>query len=96
MFERSPFCRHLPAIGHVLQFMRDQAPEYVRDTISLSEAGVTSAVDILRTELIETFCANFGIIPTFGGLTTPESQCAELLLTDKYLSDRWNIEGKEH
>jgi lipoate-protein ligase A len=78
-----------------LEFMQDRSPVHIRGTTSLYDSGVRLNSDSLRILMIESFRDHFDVSLTTDGLSHRETVCSMQLLNDKYLSDCWNLEGKE-
>lgn len=81
------------AIG--LGYMKEQSPEYIVDTASLAEYGVSSDGSLLQKLLIAAFKEHFVVDCLSEQLSVAENTYMSQLLTEKYSSDLWNFEGVE-
>jgi len=78
-----------------LSFMRDRAPGLAKDAASLEQCGVFAEFGPVRRQLAEAFQRYFSVRLSSQPLTEQECSLAERLLTERYATDRWNLEGVE-
>lgn len=78
-----------------LTYMREQLPEHAKGTTSLAECGVNTDWFDLHKTLAYAFGQYFGAELRSDSLTRAEQNDVEKLLSDKYLTDSWNMEGTE-
>ena len=76
-----------------LTYMRDRAPEHAEGTASLADYGVTADRNGLLQGLSRTFSSYFAVELINDLLTDRELTDMNELLSNKYLSERWNLEG---
>lgn len=62
---------------------------------ALEDLGVTVTREALAEMAVESFCETFGSEVVPGGLSLGEEERARKLLTQKYLDQRWTLDGKE-
>jgi hypothetical protein len=73
--------------------MRENIPEVADSTTSLSEYGVTCELRLLQTKLASAFSSHFCLDLCDDNLTASEQSERALLISDRYSSDLWNLEG---
>jgi lipoate-protein ligase A len=78
-----------------LSYMRERAPELAEDVVSLAECGVTAKREILLCRLATAFGTYFGCRLLESQLSAGEEADMSRLLTERYLSGQWNMEGTE-
>jgi lipoate-protein ligase A len=78
---------------HGLQYMKDRAPEYADNAVSLSDCGVTVDITALKSMLVEAFKHNMDADISAECLSPDERRMSEELLAAKYAADRWNLQG---
>jgi len=78
---------------HGLQYMKDRAPEYAENAVSLYDCGVNVDITALKSMLVEAFKQNMDVDISAVGLSPDERHMSEELLTAKYATDRWNLQG---
>ncbi len=76
-----------------LAYMRDQDPVHAEGTASLDEFGVSMDRDGLFQELIAAFSGYFGVTLGNDTLSGREREDMIQLCSNRYLTDRWNLEG---
>jgi lipoate-protein ligase A len=76
-----------------LSFMKEQAPEFAEGTASLAEYGVSMERSALVNELVAAFRGYFDV--TLQSYTLSESEQVDMegLISNRYSSDAWNLEG---
>jgi lipoate-protein ligase A len=78
-----------------LTYMRERSPELASDTVSLADCGVTARREALLEQLVAAFAAYFNCPLAVAGLSGVEQADMKQLLAERYLVDRWNLEGTE-
>ncbi|NTV49430.1 MAG: lipoate--protein ligase family protein [Geobacteraceae bacterium] len=76
-----------------LTYMRDQAPEHAEGTVSLTDCGVGADRDLLLQKLSGSFAGYFGVELTKDILSDQEQTDMNELLSSKYSTEQWNLEG---
>jgi lipoate-protein ligase A len=76
-----------------LTYMREQVPEHAEGTASLAEYGITAGRELLLAEMAATFGTHFGINLLDDTLSELEQEDMMNLLSNRYSSDLWNLEG---
>ncbi len=79
------------AIG--LSYMREQLPDHVGGTASLSEYGVHAERDSLHQGITAAFSDYFATELATDSLSEREQADMNKLLAEKYSADLWNLEG---
>jgi len=77
-----------------LAFMRDQTPEHAEGTVSLAECGVSADRAHLLQGLLRSFAGYFGVVLKNEILSNREQADMKELLSNKYSTEQWNLEGK--
>ncbi|MDA8414556.1 MAG: biotin/lipoate A/B protein ligase family protein [Desulfobacteraceae bacterium] len=77
-----------------LHYMKDRSPEYVYDTVSLSECGVSADHTTLKGLLVDAFRHHLGVATYVSDLSQEEDRLSQELMLKKYSSDRWNMQGE--
>jgi len=76
-----------------ITYMSKQLPEYFEDTTSLSDCGI----DIVKNDLQHTLAAAFseytGAELECDSLSVEEDVDMKYLMKNKYVTDKWNLEG---
>lgn len=78
-----------------LRYMKEQSLEYIVDTASLAEFGVSSDSNLLQQLLIAAFKEHFSVDCVTDRLSVAEKRDMSRLLAERYSSDLWNLEGEE-
>lgn len=78
-----------------LMYMRDQRSAYAEGVASLAELGVNVDCDQLNRELMAAFSNHFAVTLKNDTLSEAERTDMGHLLTCKYSSAQWNLEGME-
>jgi lipoate-protein ligase A len=73
--------------------MREQPPEQAEGAASLAECGVSIDRDLLLQELAAAFCDYFEVRLESDSLSEAEQADREGLVSNRYRSDAWNLEG---
>lgn len=76
-----------------LKYMRENIPEVADSTTSLAECGVTCDLRLLQTKLAAAFNSHFCLDLCDDSLTASEQSEKALLISTRYSSDLWNLEG---
>ena len=76
-----------------LTYLRDQDPEQARGAASLTEYGVSADRDSLLLEMAAAFSDYFGTDLESAALSEPEKADMMTLITNRYSTDSWNLEG---
>lgn len=76
-----------------LSYMKDQTPEYAEGTASLADYGVKAERNILVNDLAASFSEYFGVTLQSDILSAAEQADMEGLISSRYSSDAWNLEG---
>ena len=76
-----------------LTYMREQSPEYAEGSASLAEYGVSAEKNCLLQELSEAFSSYFNIELENDILSDLEQADMNELLSSKYSTEQWNLEG---
>jgi len=87
----------IPVVNRVqygLQNMKDRSPEYAAHTVSLSDCGVSADIPALKRMFAEAFRRRMGVVTGVSGLSQDEQRMSQELLSKKYTSDRWNLQGE--
>lgn len=75
-----------------LSYMKVQAPEYAHGVTSLADLGIADN-GRLRQALAASFKEHFGVVLIPDVLSAAERQTAAELLTNKYSTNQWNLDG---
>ncbi|MGD0584579.1 MAG: lipoate--protein ligase family protein [Oryzomonas sp.] len=78
-----------------LSFMREREPALAEDAASLEQCGIPADYGLVRRKLTEAFQRNFTVQLSPQPLTEQERSLAGELLTRRYATDQWNLEGVE-
>lgn len=76
-----------------LTYMREQVPEHAEGSASLTECAVLIDRKLLLAELAATFGTHFGVKLLNDALSELEQVDMMDLLSNRYASDLWNLEG---
>ncbi len=76
-----------------LTYMREQSPEYANGTASLAEYGVSADRNSLLQGLSEAFSSYFNVEFEKDTLSDLEQTDMNELLSNKYSTEQWNLEG---
>jgi lipoate-protein ligase A len=77
-----------------LSYMKEKSAEHATDAASLSEYGVATDRGGLLNDITVAFSDYFGVIFAKVPFSAQEYADMNLLLLNKYRSDRWNLEGE--
>ena len=76
-----------------LTYMREQSPEYAEGSASLAEYGVSADRNSLLQGLARSFSGYFGVELKNDILSDSEQADMNELLSNKYSTEQWNLEG---
>jgi lipoate-protein ligase A len=76
-----------------LMYMKERIPEHAEGTASLAECGISAAREELLTELAAAFGTHFGVTLLNDVQSEREQADTKSLLSSRYSSDAWNLEG---
>jgi len=79
--------------GAGLAYMRERSPRLVHGVVSLADCGVCAAREQLQAELVAAFRECFNVELREEPLSAAEQESAKALVTKKYSTDLWNLEG---
>lgn len=78
---------------HGLQYMKDRSPQYVDNTVSLSDCGISEDLTTLKRMLIQAFRRCMDVETSLSCLSPNEKCLSQELSLKKYATDRWNLQG---
>ena len=87
----------VPIANHALtglMYMTDRSPKHAQGTTSLLDCGISTAPSQLKIMLVEAFKCRMAAEVFDCRLSSDEQQVSQLLLTEKYTTDRWNLQGE--
>ena len=77
-----------------LSYMREKSPEHARGATSLAECGIEASDGELRRGLVAAFKGYFGVELREDTLSPQEQIRVADLMSGKYSTDQWNLEGE--
>ncbi len=77
-----------------LSYMREPTSVQTEDMASLLECGIFMSIETLRQGLVSAFARHFSARLSQDELSDDERSLAGELLVQKYLSNKWNLEGE--
>jgi lipoate-protein ligase A len=76
-----------------LRYMKVRPSGDADTATSLSECGVCTDWETMKRKLAESFCRQLGVLTQESSLSLGEHSLATSLLTEKYSTEEWNLQG---